>query len=169
MEFEAPVSDNCPEPGAARCDPPPGGLFAVGATPVHCTAIDAAGNVASAAGSVAVEDREPPRLSECPADAELAVPPGALSWPFEFETPAATDNCPDVAVGCAPESGSAFPLGVSTVICTAVDGAGAAAGCDFDVTLAPLAVVEIPALSRPSAMLLGAAGGDRGRRAVAAK
>ena len=161
VTFQASVTDNCPGPSAA-CAPPSGSSFPVGVTALVCTATDAAGNGATAPGSVTVEDREPPRISQCPADAFVPVPPGVLSWPFDFETPAATDNCPEFDVGCAPAAGSSLPVGVSTVVCTASDAAGGTSSCAFEVTLTPLEIAEIPALSRAAlallALLTGAAG-----------
>jgi hypothetical protein len=42
------------------CSPPSGSTFAVGTTPVNCTATDAAGNVAPCSFTVTVKDAEPP-------------------------------------------------------------------------------------------------------------
>ena len=52
-----------------------------------------------------------------------------------FTTPTATDNVdtsPDTL--CNTESGSTFPLGVTTVECAATDSAGNSAVCSFSVT-----------------------------------
>src|SRR5678815_3263159 len=45
------------------------------------------------------------------------------------------DNCPGTTVVCAPPSGSCFPVGVTTVTCTATDQAGNTATCSFTVTV----------------------------------
>ena len=47
--------------------------------------------------------------------------------------PRATDNCSDVTITCEPPSGSALPIGTTTVTCTATDAAGNAADCSFAV------------------------------------
>jgi hypothetical protein len=47
----------------------------------------------------------------------------------------ATDNCPEVSVACDPPSGTAFPIGVSSVGCTATDGAGNESTCSFSVVV----------------------------------
>lgn len=168
IEYTPTASDNCGVVGPILCDPPSGATFPVGATPVACTAVDAAGNAATSVGSIEVSDLEPPALAACPADVALELPPGATSWPVEFEPPAGADNCPGLRVECEPASGSQFRLGVTTVVCTATDGSGLQADCDFQVGLSALSALEIPALSRGGLALLAAAlalaGGLRLRR-----
>ncbi|MCJ7712442.1 MAG: HYR domain-containing protein [Chloroflexi bacterium] len=59
-----------------------------------------------------------------------------VSWPL----PTATDDTdPSPAVSCTPASGEAFPVGTSTVTCTATDAAGNQAHGGFDVTVQRLA------------------------------
>jgi uncharacterized repeat protein (TIGR01451 family) len=50
-----------------------------------------------------------------------------------FVVPSASGTCPAV-VSCSPPSGSAFPIGVTTVNCVAT-GAGVTASCSFTVTI----------------------------------
>jgi hypothetical protein len=52
-------------------------------------------------------------------------------------TVSASDNCLAQAptVSCSPTSGSSFPLGTTTVNCTATDGAGNQGRCSFTVTV----------------------------------
>lgn len=61
--------------------------------------------------------------------------------------PAAYDPCSDVSVVCDPPSGSTFPVGTSTVNCTATDWAGNHSACSFTVTItqgvAPVVVVPL--------------------------
>ena len=52
-----------------------------------------------------------------------------------FATPSATDNRGVPTVACSPPSGSLFPIGVTTVTCTAVDGAGLTDVETFTVTV----------------------------------
>ncbi len=138
-------ADNCPG-GSTVCVPPSGSTFPLGGTPVNCTATDAAGNAGVDPGTVTVFDDEPPALI-CPADLFVPAPPGALSVVVDYTTPTPTDNCPGVAAGCAPPSGDPFPAGTTTVNCSATDGAGLSADCDFDVTVANQSIQEIPAAS----------------------
>lgn len=62
---------------------------------------------------------------------DTADPDGAL---VTFTTPAASDVV-DVSpvVDCDQISGSQFPVGISTVTCSAVDGSGNAATTTFDI------------------------------------
>jgi hypothetical protein len=50
-------------------------------------------------------------------------------------SPKATDNCPDVSADCEPPSGSVFPIGTTTVTCTATDTSGNTADCAFAVVV----------------------------------
>ena len=52
-----------------------------------------------------------------------------------FAAPTASDNSPGVTTTCNPPSGSTFPLGVTTVTCTAKDAANNTATCSFAVNL----------------------------------
>jgi lysophospholipase L1-like esterase len=52
-----------------------------------------------------------------------------------YSTPTASGGHQPVAVTCAPASGSAFPLGATTVTCTATDAANQTARCTFAVTV----------------------------------
>jgi hypothetical protein len=59
--------------------------------------------------------------------------PASNSGVVTYVTPTATDNCPGVTVACVPASGSVFPLGTTTVTCTATDASGNTATCSFSV------------------------------------
>jgi HYR domain len=51
----------------------------------------------------------------------------------DYAFAAFSDNCPGATAVCLPPSGIVFPLGVSTVTCTAQDAAGNTAACSFTV------------------------------------
>lgn len=138
-------ADNCPG-GSTVCSPPSGSTFPLGANTVTCTATDGAGNQGVDTGTVTVFDDEPPVLV-CPADLFVGVPPGTTSWPVAYPAPTPTDNCPGVTGDCAPPSGDPFPVGTTTVVCTASDGANQTATCDFDVVVGEQSIQEIPTLS----------------------
>jgi hypothetical protein len=70
----------------------------------------------------------------CPRDIVVPTDPGGCSALVTF-TARATDNCPDVALACEPPSGTAFPIGTTTVVCTATDMAGNSSDCGFDVVV----------------------------------
>jgi len=52
-----------------------------------------------------------------------------------FPAPTASDDSPGVTVLCNPPSGSTFPVGDTTVTCTATDSGGLTAQCTFTVSL----------------------------------
>jgi hypothetical protein len=78
-------------------------------------------------------DTEPPSIT-CRSDTTVVTcdPDGAV---VEFII-SATDNCSDEPViSCSPASGSLFPVGTTTVNCTATDNASNVSMCSFDVTV----------------------------------
>jgi hypothetical protein len=78
-------------------------------------------------------DTEPPSIT-CRSDTTVVTcdPDGAV---VEFII-SATDNCSDEPViSCSPASGSLFPVGTTTVNCTATDDASNLSTCSFDVTV----------------------------------
>ena len=122
-------------PVAVTCAPLSGSLFAVGSTPVNCSASDSRGNVATSSFNVDVTlvDTTPPVLSGVPADiaVDTADPSGAdVSW----AAPSAIDNIDGaIPVTCAPASGGRFPVGSTTVECSATDAHGNDATSSFSV------------------------------------
>lgn len=78
-------------------------------------------------------DTQEPLVS-CPRDIAVPVDPAHCTAIVAF-SPKVTDNCPDTSFVCEPASGSAFPIGVTTVTCTATDAAGNVAACSFNVAV----------------------------------
>jgi uncharacterized protein len=157
VNFPAPVvTDNCSSGTMARkhaaaaltpvCNPASGSTFSKGTTTVICTAIDASGNQASCRFTVSVSDTQLPVFTNgCLADiytAAAAQCPIATSQTLSYAYPAATDNCPGVVVTCNPPTGSTFPLGTTSVNCTAADTSGNTATCSFRVTVFSLCLVD---------------------------
>lgn len=91
---------------------------------------------------VFVPDETPPTLT-CGATDTTITCVTSDSLVFEFEA-FATDDCdPAPVVTCEPPSGSAFPIGVTEVTCTAVDSVGNTSTCSFTVTLEAAPAPEI--------------------------
>jgi hypothetical protein len=82
--------------------------------------------------TVQADTQEP--VIMCPKNISVPVDPGQCTAVVTF-SPRATDNCPDVTVVSDPPSGSAFPIGTTTVTCTATDSAGNTAVCAFEVNV----------------------------------
>ena len=112
--------DNTSEP--VTCTPASGSVFPIGTTTVTCTAQDHAGNVGSTSFTVTVIDQPP--VVTVPADISGVQATSLSGTPVAF-TASATDavDGPLTSV-CAPASGSGFPVGTTTVTCTATDSGG---------------------------------------------
>ncbi len=85
--------------------------------------------------AVADADTSPPAFTAGAPDLETTTndPAGVA---VGFDLPVATDDRdPQPVVGCDPASGSTFPIGVTTVTCTATDATGNAATESFTVTV----------------------------------
>jgi hypothetical protein len=103
--------------------------------------------------TVTVNDTQPPEIT-CPGDITVVTDQNACPAPacqVANFTATATDNCPGVTVVCNPPSGSCFPVGITTVTCTATDTAGNTATCSFSVTTFDTALEDD---SDPSIILL---------------
>jgi fibronectin type 3 domain-containing protein len=117
------------------CDPASGSKFPVGSTTVTCSATDAHNNTGTSSFQVNVSfaDNQPPAFTSVPPDTSIEAT-GANGAPFSY-TVTATDNVGTPSVSCSPASGSTFPIGSTTVNCTATDSAGLTANASFKVTV----------------------------------
>jgi len=119
------------------CSPTTGSTFQVGTTTVTCTATDTHGNSAQTQFTVTVmlDDTQAPTFTTVPASQTVeATGPGGAA--VTYATPTATDNSGlPPSISCDHASGSLFPLGATTVTCTATDGAGNAATATFTITV----------------------------------
>jgi hypothetical protein len=86
----------------------------------------------------------------CPADITVTAGPGQTSSPVTFNVSARGNNATDTVVVCNPASGSAFPVGTTTVNCTAMDAFGNQSSCSLQVTVNP-AIPTIATLSPATA------------------
>lgn len=113
-----------------------GGTFPVGTTTETYEVTDASGNTATCSFDVTVTDDEGP-IFTCPGDLSQPTDPGQCTAVVNFADPAVTDNCPggNLSQTAGPPSGSAFPVGVTTIEYTATDAAGNISVCSFDVTV----------------------------------
>jgi hypothetical protein len=112
-----------PNGGIANCIPSSGSLFVLGTTTVQCTA-----GSASATFLVTVVDTTAPLLGL----------PDAITTDqttVTFEATASDVVSGSVGVTCTPPSGSTFPIGTTTVDCSASDAAGNTASGSFQVTV----------------------------------
>lgn len=108
---------------AVSCDKASGSTFALGDTPVTCSASDKSGNKAEAKFTVTVQDTTPPVI-KAHAD-ETAEATSASGAAVTYTNPATSDLVDGAGTAtCTPVSGSVFSLGTTTVTCNATDKAG---------------------------------------------
>jgi len=121
--FQQPTATDIADPSpTVVCDHSNPGNFPIGTTPVHCQAKDNSGN-ASAVGSfdvtITLVDHTAPSLSLPTSFSVDTENPGGTAVSY---VATASDNIdPAPTVQCSPASGANFPLGPTTVNCTAVD------------------------------------------------
>ena len=84
--------------------------------------------------TVTVNDTQPPVIT-CPPDQTAVTATVTDPCTVVNFTTTASDNCPGVVVVCNPPSGSCFPVGVTTVTCTATDASGNTATCSFTISV----------------------------------
>jgi large repetitive protein len=149
------VTSNRPSANVS-CDHAPGSVFAIATTTVACTATDGPTDTASASFSVTVRDTTPPGIT-VPADIAAAAT-SAAGAVVGFTASAADTVDGSLSPSCSPASGSAFPLGETTISCTVTDAHGNTGSASFNITVGD---ATPPVLSLPgdqSATTVNAAG-----------
>jgi HYR domain len=142
------------------CTPASGTHFDVGSTLVTCTATDSSGNRGTATFNVNLTliDNVPPTFTTVPSDiTQEATGPGGAAVSY---TIAATDNAGPPTVTCDHPSGSTFPLGTTTVTCTATDSAGNSTTAHFNVTIRDTTKPSFPPLADVNATTTDPSGTD---------
>ena len=126
------------------CNHLSGDTFPLGPpTTVTCTATDRAGNTGSASLTVTVVDSAP-TFAGVPANLveEANGPSGTV---VTYTPPSATDTVDGgLPVDCNPASGATFPLGPTTVTCSATNSSHQTATATFGVTVSDTTPPTIP-------------------------
>ena len=119
---------------SVSCSPASGSTFPIGVTSVNCSAADSRTNSSAGSFSVTVTDSGP--TVTVPGQQTVEASDAAGSNVNFVPPPSANDaqEGPLVPV-CSRASGSRFPIGTTTVTCTATDGGGASATASFDVVV----------------------------------
>lgn len=131
--FSASASDLVDGSTTVNCTPESGSTFALGETTVNCSTTDNAGNTASGSFMVTVVDTTPPTLD---LSDNISVHASGISGALVTYSASATDLVDgSVPVTCLPASGSTFPIGTTTVNCSAADEAGNSASGSFTVAV----------------------------------
>ena len=138
----------------ASCVPVSGSIFPIGTTTVSCTAVDQAGNHAQPRTFtvlVAPKNAKPPKVT---APHHMKVEATGPSGAVAVFTATAVDPVDGVLpVVCAPASGSTFPIGTTTVTCSATNSFGKSDTDAFTVTVRDTTPPEIVSVT-PSVTLL---------------
>jgi hypothetical protein len=118
VTFSVTATDTIDGALSVACDPASGSTFPFGTTTVNCVAVDDQLNYAYGSFTVTVTGGGVPVLT-VPANinVEATSPEGAV---VTFEATATNGG----VVTCNPPSGSTFPIGTTSVNCTATNGAG---------------------------------------------
>ncbi len=133
VTFFASATDDTDGTVSTSASPASGSTFALGTTPVTITATDAAGNTAHATLNVTVVDTTAPVIT-APAtlSAEATSAAGAA---ITYSATASDLVSGNVVVGASSASGSTFPLGTSSIMLVATDGAGNTSTATIAVTV----------------------------------
>jgi len=93
-----------------------------------------------ASGYLLYMDNMPPVLN-CPSDLAVTNPPGQCEAVVTFTVTATDNRDPAPTVTCVPPSGFNFPVGRTTVHCTAVDASGNRSTNTFIVSVYPTQLI----------------------------
>jgi hypothetical protein len=135
------------------CDPASGTTFPLGTTTVTCSATDAANNPSSVSFTITVQDTTPPTIKD--NDDQLVEATSADGAVATFLLTATDVVDDDVAVICDANSGDVFPLGDTTVTCSATDDHLNQSIANFKITVTD---TTAPALSLPADITAEATG-----------
>jgi hypothetical protein len=149
VSYAVTASDNCPGESISQLSgQASGSTYAVGSSVNHTFLVtDAAGNTASCAFSVTVNDTEHPDIV-CPSNIVQSNEPGSCDAVVTYAV-TASDNCPGESISqqAGLASGSRFAIGnVVTNSFTATDASGNTASCAFTVTVSD---TELPQVTCP--------------------
>jgi large repetitive protein len=153
VTWTAPIAtDNCSGSTITQtAGPASGSAFPIGITTITYTATDAAANSVSASFTITVSDTENPSIVGLPNNIITNNTPGVCNKVVTWITPTATDNCPGSTITqtAGPASGSAFPIGITTITYTATDAAANSVSASFTITVSD---TEKPTITPPSAI-----------------
>jgi hypothetical protein len=126
------VGGSC-SPFNVICTPPISGYFELGKKMVSCDANDECGNTAWCTFDVTVQKAKPVEVV-CAENVSVAASSSAGAV-ARYGPPNAYNGCSELAVSCNPPPGTTFPVGITSVTCTARDTCGQSAACTLKVTV----------------------------------
>ncbi|HUP61973.1 MAG TPA: HYR domain-containing protein [Thermoanaerobaculia bacterium] len=144
VNYSATATDIVDGSVAVVCTPPSGSTFSLGEHTVSCSSTDAHNNTATGTFGIEVVDTTPPVLSLPDLTAEATSAAGAV---VNFIATATDLVDGTVVATCTPPSGSTFPLGVTTVDCSATDAHNNTSTDSFTITVVDTAPPAIHSLT----------------------
>jgi hypothetical protein len=129
------TADNCSVASVTNNAP---SVYPVGVTTITWTVVDGSGNTSTCTQTVTVIDNQAPTVN-CVADIVVTSVLGSCGHVVTYPTPTVTDNCFVMNMtqsdASGYTSGNLFPVGVTALSYTAVDGLGNTYSCNFTVTV----------------------------------
>jgi hypothetical protein len=159
VTYAAQATDQVDPTVPVTCTPTPGSTFPLGTTTtIDCSATDDAGNKAAGSFKITVQDRTAPKLTLRDLAVEAASAKGTEVASYPVSAVDLVDG--EVLVRCAPDPPRLFPLGDSTVDCSATDKVGNKATGSFMVTVRDTTSPEIPEMPDITAEAMSPAGAE---------
>jgi hypothetical protein len=127
------------------CTPASGSSFSLGSTPVSCTATGQnadSGKSGSTSFHVIVQDTSFPVITVPSHITTSATGPSGAT--VDYSVSATDPNDGAITPSCSPSSGSTFPVGTTTVSCSASDPIPNTASASFSVTVNPTSLPGTP-------------------------
>ncbi len=156
VTFTATAVDNVDGAVNVIASPASGSTFPLGTTTVGLAASDAAHNTASASFTVTVQDTTPPGLLV--PGSVVAEATSASGATVTYASATASDAVGVASVTYSKNSGTQFPLGVTTVNVTATDTSNNATTLSFTVTVQDTTAPVIAPVSNQTLEATSAAG-----------
>lgn len=145
VEFQPSAFDDIYGEVVPECLPRSGSVFPIGTTNVTCTATDFDDNIGFGVFTVEVlgEVKWYPLTVIVPEEGILveAEDPGGTTVKYDVKVTGTDDPSPEVT--CDPPSGTTFPIGQTSVLCTAIDRWGMRGSAGFNVDVVDPAPPEI--------------------------
>ena len=158
VTFSVSATDVVDGPLPVTCSKTSGSTFGFGSTIVTCSATDKVGNSNSAAFLVTVQDTTAPVIAPH-ADVDATTTTGSTN--VSYASPTTSDVVDGAGVAsCSPASDSLFPLGNTTVTCTATDSHGNTSSMTFVVHVSLPKSSSSESTSTGSSFLIPLTGGE---------
>jgi hypothetical protein len=140
---------------STACSPAPGSAFPVGSTPIQCSAVDSHGNSSTSNFVIVVKDTTAPTLT---VPGRITIDATGPAGAVVMYSATATDVVDGpLAPSCTTPTGATFPIGVTTVTCSATDAHHNTASASFDV-MVTVTDTTPPTLTVPRTITVDATG-----------